>query len=104
MDYPVYKLSHEVLPYDLERSLPIPVVCNIYSFLRRNQRKTAEKIEILQITINHKITARYELIKHRKEMREAKKAHREAVVKQLDAIIRSLEAIVGNDGSRGSPG
>jgi L-lactate utilization protein LutB len=104
MDYPVYKLPHAVLPYEVERSLPIPVVCNIYSYLRRNQSKTAAKIEFLQITINHKITARYELIKRRKELREAKKAHREAVIKQLDAIIKTLEAIVGNDGSRGSLG
>ncbi len=94
MDYPVYKLPHEVLPYDLERSLPIPVVCNIYSYLRKNQSKSAAKIEFLEISINHKITARYELLKRRKELRAARVAKREAIVKQLESIIAALERLL----------
>lgn len=84
---PAYRLPHEVLPYDLERSLPIPVVCNIYSFLRRKQTESANRIEYLTISINHKLTARQELI-------EARRKQKYAVVAQLEKIIATLEAIV----------
>ena len=94
---PIYKLPHEVLPYDIERSLPIDTVCVIYSFLRQNQSNTAAKKERLEISINHKLSAGHELLQKRKELCEAKLKQQQQFIAQLEKIIRSLEKMVATD-------
>jgi hypothetical protein len=88
---PAYKLSHAVLPYDLERSLPEPVIDNIYSFLR--PARTA-RIERLKIRMNHMLSARHELLWKKKQRQDERRKHKEAVIAQLDKIIQTLEKLV----------
>ena len=97
---PTYRLAHEVLPYEMERSLPIPVVCNIYSFLRKKQTESAKRIEYLKISINHKLSVRHELLQTRKALREARLKQKEALIAQLEKIIATLEVLVLQQESR----
>jgi hypothetical protein len=90
---PLYKLPHETLPYELERSLPLAVIDNIYSFLRpAYTTKKGTRVLRLEMELNHKISGYYELLEKRKKAKAEKDAQRKKLVESLDKIISGLEA------------
>ena len=92
---PKYKLSHEVLPYDLELSLPENIVDNIYSFLRRRKDPKFIKQERLTMYLNHKITAFQKLQQEKlRRLLERKKQNelRTKIVDTLDKLTKILES------------
>jgi hypothetical protein len=90
---PLYKLPHEVMPYELERSLPMAVVDRIYSYLRpKPATKNATRILRLEMDLNHKISAMNELLARRQKVREEKEERRKKLVASLENIINSLES------------
>jgi hypothetical protein len=90
---PTYNLKHESLPYEIERSLPYPVIDSIYSFLRPKVKNTAlqSKKERYEIEINHRISALKEKLYERKVRREKKEKARKDLIASLDRIIGALE-------------
>jgi hypothetical protein len=90
---PTYNLKHEVLPYEIERSLPYPAIDSIYSFLRPKVKNIAlqAKKERYEIEINHRISALKEKLYERKVRREKKEQARKDLVASLDRIICALE-------------
>jgi hypothetical protein len=95
-DKKLYKLNHEVLPRDIEKSLPLTVINNIYSFLlpRYCQTPRAMKIERMQLEYNDKVMRYKELMleKKRRELEKAKKQR--LLVKEFDKIIQTLEKLL----------
>jgi hypothetical protein len=63
-----YKLNHEVLPYEIEKKLPYPVIDNIYSFLRLPYLQTSKTVKMERIIIeyNHKVIRYKELLLEKK--------------------------------------
>ncbi len=63
-----YKLNHEVLPYEIEKTLPYNVIDNIYSFLRPRYSHTPNKIKIerMKVEYNHKVARYNELLLEKK--------------------------------------
>jgi hypothetical protein len=95
-DERTYKLNHEVLPYEIERSLPFPIIDKIYSFLRPKYSQTPRRIKIerYQIELNHKMTIYKELLLEKQRRRLEKERERQALVDQLDKIIHTLEKLL----------
>jgi hypothetical protein len=95
-DEPVYKLNHEVLPYEIEKSLPFPIIDKIYSFLRPRyaQTQTRIKIERCQIELNHKISYYRELLIEKKRRKMEKEKKRQELIDQLDKMIHTLEKLL----------
>ena len=54
---PTYKLNHEVLPYEMERTLPLNAIDSIYSYLRKKPRTPYDiSAERKLIELNHLIS------------------------------------------------
>jgi hypothetical protein len=88
----MYKLSHNVLPYEIELKLPANVIDNIYSFLRPKYMQTPQRITIerRKIHLNHLSTAYYQL-KLKKIKRDYAKRKQEENKKKLLELLSQLE-------------
>ena len=92
----VYKINHEVLPYEIELNLPHNVINNIYSFLRKNNSTRSVKIEMLSISINHKIIALREKLEQRKKIRLHNKLKKQQFLDILNDIENKLIKLLPN--------
>ncbi len=88
-----YEMHHEVLPYEIELELPMPIITNIYSFLTPKYMQTPTRIKIKQrsIDINHRITKLNELLILKKERKLQRIQQRKELIENLTKIIDALE-------------
>ena len=92
----LYKLNHEVLPYEIERGLPYAVIDSIYSFLRPRFSQTPQKIKIerMKIEFNHKLSTYKELLLEKKGRLLLRQRQRKNLVEKIDGLIKVLEKSV----------
>lgn len=94
-----YKLPHEVLPPEVEDTLPENVLENIYSFLRRSKRPAEIRIQQTALRINLKVRTanrlRKEMIR-RRIARLKEEQRRRALMKTLDTMVEMLERVIKN--------
>jgi hypothetical protein len=94
-----HKLPHEVLPPEVEDTLPENVLETIYSFLRRSKRPAEIRIQQTALRINLKVRTanrlRHEMLR-RRLAKLKQEQRRRALIKTLDNMVEMLEKAIKN--------